>query len=94
MLFLYRFLLRIRLKQAIDLQLYEKHRRTHSHSKMCGLLLKSSGQNVLLQRKEDYEALVNELNEYKANYESLQNKYDEALNSLNKYAKKEKLESK
>jgi len=42
--------------------------------------------------KEDYEALVNELNEYKANYESLQNKYDEALNSLNKYTKKEKLE--
>lgn len=42
--------------------------------------------------KEDYEALVNELNEYKANYESLQNKYDEALNSLNKYSKKEKLE--
>ena len=42
--------------------------------------------------KEDYEALVNELNEYKANYESLENKYNEALNSLNKYSKKEKLE--
>lgn len=39
--------------------------------------------------KEDYQALYAELS---AKYESLETKYDEALNSLNKYTKKEKLE--
>ena len=39
--------------------------------------------------KKDYQALYAELS---AKYESLETKYDEALNSLNKYTKKEKLE--
>ena len=39
--------------------------------------------------KEDYQALYAELS---AKYESLETKYSEALNSLNKYTKKEKLE--
>lgn len=43
--------------------------------------------------KEDkYQALETELADFKAKYESLENKYNEALNSLNKYTKKEKLE--
>ena len=42
--------------------------------------------------KEDYEALVAELKETKSNYSVLEEKYNEALNSLNKYTKKEKLE--
>ena len=42
--------------------------------------------------KEDYEALVAELEETKSNYSALEEKYNEALNSLNKYTKKEKLE--
>ena len=42
--------------------------------------------------KEDYEALVAELEETKSNYSALEKKYNEALNSLNKYTKKEKLE--
>ena len=42
--------------------------------------------------KEDYEALVAELKETKSNYSALEEKYNEALNSLNKYTKKEKLE--
>lgn len=43
-------------------------------------------------KKEDYDALVSELEDYKAKYESLQNEYNEALNSLKQYSKKEKLE--
>ena len=42
--------------------------------------------------KKDYEALVAELEETKSNYSALEEKYNEALNSLNKYTKKEKLE--
>lgn len=43
-------------------------------------------------QEDKYQALESELNDYKAKYESLENKYNEALNSLNKYTKKEKLE--
>lgn len=43
-------------------------------------------------KNEEYTALVEELNDYKAKYESLENKYNEALNSLKEYTKKEKLE--
>ena len=42
--------------------------------------------------KKDYEALIAELEETKSNYSALEEKYNEALNSLNKYTKKEKLE--
>lgn len=42
--------------------------------------------------KKEYTALEAELADCKAKYESLENKYNEALNSLNKYTKKEKLE--
>ena len=41
---------------------------------------------------KDYQALETELAELQAKYESLENKYNEALNSLNSYSKKEKLE--
>lgn len=41
---------------------------------------------------KDYQALETELAEMQAKYESLENKYNEALNSLNSYSKKEKLE--
>lgn len=41
---------------------------------------------------DKYQALEAELAEVKAKYESLENKYNEALNSLNLYSKKEKLE--
>ena len=43
-------------------------------------------------KKEDYDALVSELEDYKAKYESLQKEHNEALNSLKQYTKKEKLE--
>jgi len=42
--------------------------------------------------KKDYTALEAELADYKAKYESLENKYNDALSSLNKYTKQEKLE--
>jgi len=42
--------------------------------------------------KKDYAALEAELADYKAKYESLENKYNDALSSLNKYTKQEKLE--
>ena len=44
------------------------------------------------KKKKDYSALEAELADYKAKYESLENKYNDALSSLNKYTKKEKLE--
>jgi len=43
-------------------------------------------------KDKDYSALEAELADCKAKYESLLNKYNETLNSLNKYTKKEKLE--
>ena len=43
-------------------------------------------------KEKDYSALEAELADYKAKYESLENKYNDALSSLNKYTKKEKLE--
>jgi len=43
-------------------------------------------------KKKEYSVLEAELADYKAKYESLENKYNEALNSLNQYTRKEKLE--
>ena len=43
-------------------------------------------------KEKDYSALEAELADYKAKYESLENKLNDALSSLNKYTKKEKLE--
>jgi len=43
-------------------------------------------------KDKDYSALEAELADYKAKYESLENKYNDALSSLNKYTRKEKLE--
>ena len=49
-------------------------------------------ENACNKEEKDYSALEAELADYKAKYESLENKYNDALSSLNKYTKKEKLE--
>ena len=68
----------------------------HSLSKKCEEEVDCEDDNEykkeITKCSKNYQALEAELAEMKAKYESLENKYNEALNSLNSYTKKEKLE--